>query len=257
MSFNNQESVKELFEFVERFGEGFSSVSQSMNILEYLMSKSSRSKTKNLGGANSTRNCSVGILRLRIKKPPPNYRRLLSSASRTTHSIANWQPHKMPPRLQLLSAPARLLSRPFSTSSALALPPREGSRHAQTSNPSVASRLSNLNSAPARAPSSTRRGEQAVKLLDRYSMRSNKYLKDRRADIEYLTNQKDSKDYLRQMPRRWQAGEVYSPHDLSPIEMQKWSRRSMRNEDVVDALGINPLDMYKVRLGCGWKETMC
>ena len=90
-----------------------------------------------------------------------------------------------------------------------------------------------------------------MKLLDRYSMRSNKYLKDRRADIEYLTNQKDSKDYLRQMPRRWQAGEVYSPHDLSPIEMQKWSRRSMRNEDVVDALGINPLDMYKVRLGCG------
>lgn len=72
-------------------------------------------------------------------------------------------------------------------------------------------------------------------------------MRDRMQQVEFLKNQKISNDYLRQMPRRWQAGDVYSPHDLSPNEMNKWRRRSLRDEDVVDALGINPLDMYKVR----------
>lgn len=66
--------------------------------------------------------------------------------------------------------------------------------------------------------------------------------------MDFLKNQKMSNDFLKQMPRRWQAGDVYSPHDLSPIEMQKWRKKSVRNNDVIDALGINPLDMYKVRV---------
>ncbi|UKZ65681.1 uncharacterized protein TrAtP1_006876 [Trichoderma atroviride] len=60
-----------------------------------------------------------------------------------------------------------------------------------------------------------------------------------------MRNQKNSNDYLKQMPRRWDAGDVYSPHDMSPVEMQKWRKRSPRGGDVVDALGIRPLDMYK------------
>ncbi|EQL02059.1 Ribosomal protein S18 [Ophiocordyceps sinensis CO18] len=57
---------------------------------------------------------------------------------------------------------------------------------------------------------------------------------------------KDSQDYLRQMPRRFEAGDVYSPHDLSSVEMAKWRRRrGPRNYDVIDTLGIRPLDMYK------------
>ncbi|RDA89679.1 hypothetical protein CP533_3357 [Ophiocordyceps camponoti-saundersi (nom. inval.)] len=49
----------------------------------------------------------------------------------------------------------------------------------------------------------------------------------------------------RRMHRRWEAGEVYSPHDLSPVEMWKMRRKGEPNVDVVDALGLRPLDMYK------------
>ena len=48
------------------------------------------------------------------------------------------------------------------------------------------------------------------------------------------------------MPRRWQAGDVYAPHDLSPAEMGKWRRLRSRQRDLVDMLGLNPLDMYRV-----------
>lgn len=65
--------------------------------------------------------------------------------------------------------------------------------------------------------------------------------------MDVLKSQKVSSDFLRQMPRKWEAGDVYSPHDLSPVEMTKWKKRTKRNSDVVDALGISPLDMYKVR----------
>lgn len=71
-------------------------------------------------------------------------------------------------------------------------------------------------------------------------------MRNKQANIELLRNQKNSNDYLRQMPRRWDAGDVYSPHDMSPVEMQKWRKRSPRGGDVIDALGIRPLDMYKV-----------
>lgn len=63
--------------------------------------------------------------------------------------------------------------------------------------------------------------------------------------IDYLKSRKVSNDYLRQMPRRWLPGDVYSPHDLSPREMDKWRRRNRREADVVDILGLRPLDMYK------------
>ncbi|KAF7543574.1 hypothetical protein G7046_g9972 [Stylonectria norvegica] len=82
-------------------------------------------------------------------------------------------------------------------------------------------------------------------MLDRYRERSQTYVREKTAQMDFLKNQKLSGDYLRQMPRRWQAGDVYSPHDLSPVEMQKWRKRSLRNDDVIDSLGIRPLDMYK------------
>ncbi|KAI8633794.1 ribosomal protein S18 [Xylariaceae sp. FL1651] len=56
------------------------------------------------------------------------------------------------------------------------------------------------------------------------------------------TNSQD--DHLRQLPRRWRAGDVYAPHDLSPSEMAKWRRNTRRQKDVVDLLGLRPLDMY-------------
>lgn len=50
------------------------------------------------------------------------------------------------------------------------------------------------------------------------------------------------------MPRHWKAGDVYAPHDLSPAEMRKWRSRQPPKKDVMDLLGVNPLDMYKVCL---------
>ncbi|KAL7623185.1 hypothetical protein AAE478_006866 [Parahypoxylon ruwenzoriense] len=68
----------------------------------------------------------------------------------------------------------------------------------------------------------------------------------RRASVDQELRQRDqSDDYARQMTRRWKAGEVYAPHDLSPSEMGKWRRNQARKRDLVDLLGINPLDMYR------------
>ncbi|KAF4457150.1 ribosomal S18, partial [Fusarium albosuccineum] len=109
------------------------------------------------------------------------------------------------------------------------------------------SRLANLNNSTGSSAGQQRpqRGDAATRLLERYKNRSTTFVREKTAQMDFLRNQKMSNDYLRQMPRRWEAGDVYSPHDLSPIEMQKWRKRSVRNNDVVDALGISPLDMYK------------
>ncbi|EMC95632.1 hypothetical protein BAUCODRAFT_148523 [Baudoinia panamericana UAMH 10762] len=59
------------------------------------------------------------------------------------------------------------------------------------------------------------------------------------------------KDYEQQMPRRWKAGDIYSPHDLSGVEASKWKkiRRKPRvrgqGRDVLDQLGIDPREHYK------------
>jgi small subunit ribosomal protein S18 len=48
--------------------------------------------------------------------------------------------------------------------------------------------------------------------------------------------------------RPFQPGDIYSPHDLSPAEQKKWKRTQAPATDVFDALNLNPLDQYKVRL---------
>lgn len=55
-----------------------------------------------------------------------------------------------------------------------------------------------------------------------------------------------AKDLERYQSRRWKEGDIYSPHDLSPEEMEKWRRPTKVKEDVFDVLGINPLHEYKV-----------
>ncbi|KAH7148506.1 ribosomal protein S18 [Dactylonectria macrodidyma] len=154
----------------------------------------------------------------------------------------------MPPRLPTPScgsAIARTLLRPFSSSSAAAAPrpPREAHAGAGTHN----NRLSNLNnSGPSRwANAPSRGGDAAERMLERSKARTNAYVREKNAQMEFLKTQKMSNDYLKQMPRKWQAGDVYSPHDLSPIEMQKWRKRSPPSVDVIDALGVSPVDMYK------------
>lgn len=60
----------------------------------------------------------------------------------------------------------------------------------------------------------------------------------------------ERKDYERQMTRKWKAGDVYAPKDLSSREMKKWKtvqKQGRPAKDAVDLLGINPLHHYKVR----------
>ncbi|KAJ9624123.1 hypothetical protein H2203_005572 [Taxawa tesnikishii (nom. ined.)] len=65
------------------------------------------------------------------------------------------------------------------------------------------------------------------------------------AEVERATMRADLE---RQMTRRWKAGDVYAPHDLSGVEMSKWrqnQRKGRPQKDVFDLLAINPIDQYK------------
>lgn len=47
--------------------------------------------------------------------------------------------------------------------------------------------------------------------------------------------------------RRWTAGDVYAPHDLSGTEMQKWAKvrpRGRPDRDLFDVLAIDPRKHY-------------
>ncbi|KAG5984710.1 hypothetical protein E4U43_006160, partial [Claviceps pusilla] len=155
----------------------------------------------------------------------------------------------MPPPPPSPSCLVRALS---STPPARAIPPREPPpRHQSSSSSSSSSSISNLlsmsNTDRKKSHSQysrpvARPGEAVAVLLNRLTT---KQQRGKLESIESFRNTKISGDYLRQMPRRWAAGDVYSPHDLSPVEMQKWRKRSLRKNDVVDVLGIRPLDMYK------------
>ena len=68
--------------------------------------------------------------------------------------------------------------------------------------------------------------------------------RDRLADV---VKAKRTLDLERQIHRKWKAGDVYAPHDLSPVEQMKWQKRRPRETDAFDQLGINPLHEYKVR----------
>jgi small subunit ribosomal protein S18 len=61
-----------------------------------------------------------------------------------------------------------------------------------------------------------------------------------------LRGKNTSEEYMRQMPRRFNMGDLYAPHDLSPTEMKKWRKITTVDRDLVDLLGIRPLDMYRV-----------
>lgn len=50
----------------------------------------------------------------------------------------------------------------------------------------------------------------------------------------------------RQSTRNWKPGDIYAPHDLSPQEMVKWKQPKQPKRDIIDMLGLNPLDHYRV-----------
>jgi hypothetical protein len=59
--------------------------------------------------------------------------------------------------------------------------------------------------------------------------------------------QGESRSLEKFQTREWKAGDIYSPHDLSPAEMKKWGKRKSPSRDAFDALNLNPMNLYKVR----------
>lgn len=55
----------------------------------------------------------------------------------------------------------------------------------------------------------------------------------------------DSEAFLRLMPRRWRAGDVYAPKDLGSASQKKYANVQRPRGDIFDILNINPLDNYK------------
>ncbi|KAG8168437.1 hypothetical protein KVR01_001186 [Diaporthe batatas] len=55
----------------------------------------------------------------------------------------------------------------------------------------------------------------------------------------------NSANLARQSTRNWKPGDIYAPHDLSPQEMRKWKAPKQPSKDIIDMLGLNPLDHYR------------
>lgn len=95
---------------------------------------------------------------------------------------------------------------------------------------------------------STSGNDAAERMLARHRARLVEQRQTQLETAEKVKEKKIARDLIRQMPRRWQAGDVYAPHDLSSVEMRKWKKKSGRAGDLVDALNLSPLDLYKVSL---------
>jgi len=76
---------------------------------------------------------------------------------------------------------------------------------------------------------------------------SRRRLPNRLRLIEDQKAQGESRALEKFQTREWKAGDIYSPHDLSPAEMKKWGKRKGPSRDAFDALNMDPLSLYKVR----------
>ncbi|KAH7350636.1 ribosomal protein S18 [Rhexocercosporidium sp. MPI-PUGE-AT-0058] len=63
--------------------------------------------------------------------------------------------------------------------------------------------------------------------------------------VEEMQNRNLAQDLSKQISRRWRAGDIYAPHDLSEVEMAKWKKRSQPHHDVFDVLNLNPEEHYR------------
>jgi len=67
--------------------------------------------------------------------------------------------------------------------------------------------------------------------------------------MKFLEDQKaqgESRAIERYQTREYKPGDIYAPHDLSPLEMKKWGKRKSPSTDAFDALNLKPMDLYKV-----------
>ncbi|KAI1501897.1 ribosomal protein S18 [Biscogniauxia marginata] len=161
----------------------------------------------------------------------------------------------MPPRIPLLSAirrPAAFIKTPSTSLSTTS------STQGLRSNDSATSSILNLDSDDSSSPSSSSSssspnpaGGSTASVFGMYNRfrlppSGERGTTASRDLIEQrMRTRSVNDDYARQMTRRWRIGDVYSPRDLGPGEMKKWRRFQPRKLDVVDILGLHPLDMYR------------
>ncbi|KAI5926935.1 ribosomal protein S18 [Camillea tinctor] len=153
----------------------------------------------------------------------------------------------MLPRVPLLAAirrPAALLMAPSASLSTT--PSSQAVRNDSATATSSILNIDGDTSSPPRDPTDST--ERAYRVFERISTgaRYERGSADQRSRMEDSLRERSRDDeYARQMLRRWRFGDVYTPRDLGPGEMSKWRRASPRKVDLVDMLGLRPLDMYK------------
>ncbi|KAG5949266.1 hypothetical protein E4U60_006857 [Claviceps pazoutovae] len=148
------------------------------------------------------------------------------------------------PLTQLPSSPS--LARALSSTPALAIAPAQYSPPPRR-DPSSNSKLLSVDADGRRNPPRYRsqglsRHSEGASFISKSSQNQ---LRASIQNLETLRNNKESGEFLREMPRRWEEGDVYAPHDMSSVEMRKLRKRASRKADVVDALQIRAKDMYK------------
>lgn len=94
-------------------------------------------------------------------------------------------------------------------------------------------------------------GARAAALLKAYQKREGgQRLVQNKQDLQERTRELNAQnETMKHMTRHWNDGDVYAPHDLSEVEMMKWKEPKKPTKDILDMIGLNPLDHYKVRLG--------
>jgi len=65
------------------------------------------------------------------------------------------------------------------------------------------------------------------------------------SSADEMAKHKMGQDLSKQISRRWKVGDVYAPHDLSPVEMAKWKNRGRPMYDVFDVLDFKPAEHYR------------
>ena len=61
-----------------------------------------------------------------------------------------------------------------------------------------------------------------------------------------LKREARKRDLMTMSTRNWKGGDVYSPHDLSLVEIRRWKGRTRPEVDVFDTLALDPLGEWKV-----------
>jgi len=190
--------------------------------------------------------------------PSGGITKLVRPSSQTTHLLALIQ-RTMPPRIpfsRALAQPMEQLRCQFaqlSTSTAKQILHKDGPKTATSKLLDLGS-SSSSSSSSSPSPSSSSSGSSggvsdlyaAIRRPGTAASSRRRTREESRQELEEklkLNNQRE--DYLRQLTRKWATGDIYSPHDLSPSEMSKFRSTSSRKQDLVDVLGLRPLDMYR------------